>query len=78
MKKRFYILVIAVPLITLFVSCKKDRHENIAEIKIAAGGGHSLIIKADNILWVTGHNFYGQLGDGSFQNRNYFVSMYLP
>jgi alpha-tubulin suppressor-like RCC1 family protein len=30
---------------------------------IAAGGYHSLFIKSDGSLWVTGDNSYGQLGD---------------
>jgi alpha-tubulin suppressor-like RCC1 family protein len=33
---------------------------------IAAGDYHSLFIKSDGSLWAMGHNFYGELGDGTF------------
>jgi alpha-tubulin suppressor-like RCC1 family protein len=32
---------------------------------VAAGNSHTLAIKQDGSLWAWGHNFYGQLGDGS-------------
>jgi alpha-tubulin suppressor-like RCC1 family protein len=32
--------------------------------------GHSMFIKNDGSLWVTGYNNYGQLGDGTFNNTN--------
>ncbi|QHV97897.1 RCC1 domain-containing protein [Spirosoma endbachense] len=32
---------------------------------VSLGWSHSLIIKMDNSLWVTGSNDYGELGDGS-------------
>ncbi len=37
---------------------------------IAAGGGHSLFLKNDNSLWAMGNNYYGQLGDGSYNSTN--------
>ena len=33
-------------------------------------GEHSLYIKSDGSLWGMGNNNYGQLGDGSFDNRS--------
>ncbi len=36
---------------------------------IAAGSGHSFGLKTDGSLWAWGWNQYGQLGDGSFTNR---------
>ena len=37
---------------------------------IAAGEQHSLLIKPDGSLWVTGWNGYGQLGDGTITNHH--------
>ena len=33
--------------------------------KIAAGGGHTVVVKKDGTVWAWGYNDYGQLGDGS-------------
>ncbi|WP_273000656.1 RCC1 domain-containing protein [Hydrogenibacillus schlegelii] len=38
-------------------------------IKVAAGADHSLALKSDGTVWAWGYNFYGQLGDGTNQNR---------
>lgn len=38
-------------------------------VKIAAGWYHSLGIKDDGSLWAWGHNGAGQVGDGSFINK---------
>ena len=39
---------------------------------MAAGYGHSMVLNKDNTVWVTGWNRYGQLGDGSYNNKNKF------
>lgn len=38
-------------------------------IAVAAGFGHSHILKDDGTLWATGRNWEGQLGDGTTINR---------
>jgi len=38
-------------------------------VAIAAGGGHSLALRADNTLWAWGVNGFGQLGDGTMTDR---------
>lgn len=42
-------------------------------IDVDCGGGHTLALRADGTLWACGWNQYGQLGDGTFENRNRFV-----
>jgi hypothetical protein len=37
---------------------------------IAAGGGHSLLLKSDGSLWAMGWNLDGQLGDGTYNMTN--------
>jgi alpha-tubulin suppressor-like RCC1 family protein len=37
---------------------------------IAAGADHSLFIKSDGSLWAMGYNYFGQLGDGTYNNTN--------
>ena len=39
---------------------------------VAAGGGHSIVLKQDGSVWSTGRNMYGQLGDGSMVSKSTF------
>src|ERR1039457_2679669 len=38
--------------------------------QIAGGYDHSLFLKSDGSLWAMGYNYYGQLGDGTYNNTN--------
>ena len=40
---------------------------------IAAGYAHSLVLKTNGTVWVTGRNNFGQLGDGTKTDKNIFV-----
>ena len=43
---------------------------------IAAGFGHSMVLKNNGDVWTTGRNIKGQLGDGTWgpgTNKNRFV-----
>jgi len=40
------------------------------EPKIAAGGDHTVVLKKDGTLWSWGLNFRGQLGDGTYVDKN--------
>ncbi|KFE69023.1 RCC1 domain-containing protein [Hyalangium minutum] len=38
-------------------------------VAVAAGNLHSLALRADGTVWAWGHNFFGQLGDGTQQQQ---------
>ena len=38
--------------------------------QIAAGGYHTIVLKADGTLWAWGNNYHGQLGDGTTIHRH--------
>ena len=42
---------------------------------IAAGRFHSMVLKKDGSVWATGHNDYGQLGDGTTIDRWGFIQV---
>ena len=44
---------------------------------IAAGHSHSMVLKRDGNVWTTGCNRWGQLGDGTNENKNRF-EMVIP
>jgi alpha-tubulin suppressor-like RCC1 family protein len=47
-------------------------------VEIAAGAYHCLARRADNTVWAWGSNRYGQLGDGTRDNRWVPVQVQLP
>jgi hypothetical protein len=38
---------------------------------IAGGAGYTIALKSDGTVWTWGWNYFGQLGDGTTNNRNY-------
>jgi len=44
-------------------------------VAISAGENHNLYLKSDGTVWAVGKNSYGQLGDGTFTNRNIAVQV---
>jgi alpha-tubulin suppressor-like RCC1 family protein len=44
-------------------------------IDVECGMSHTLALRADGTLWACGWNQYGQLGDGTLENRNHFVQV---
>ena len=42
-------------------------------VAMAAGDAHSVVVKKDGSVWATGRNYYGQLGDGSTDDKTDFV-----
>ena len=40
---------------------------------IAGGAEHSLVLKNNGDVWITGSNTYGELGDGTSVDKNRFV-----
>ncbi|HOM27233.1 MAG TPA: hypothetical protein PKV21_06980, partial [bacterium] len=47
-------------------------------IKVTAGWDFSVILKKDGTVWTFGDNKYGQLGNGTTENRNYAVQVKGP
>ena len=43
---------------------------------IAAGNGHSMVLKGDGTVWATGSNYYGQLGDGTDRSKRSFAEVF--
>ncbi|WP_052461131.1 RCC1 domain-containing protein [Psychroserpens mesophilus] len=39
-------------------------------LKVDSGAGHVLALKSDGSIWAFGYNAYGQLGDGTIENKN--------
>ena len=39
---------------------------------ISAGEWHSMVLNTNGSVWTTGRNEYGQLGDGTWDDRNSF------
>ena len=37
---------------------------------LSAGGSHTVAIKKDGTLWAWGFNWWGQLGDGTNEDKN--------
>ena len=42
---------------------------HVGATAIAAGELHSMVLKQDDTVWVTGNNGYGQFGDGTTTAR---------
>jgi alpha-tubulin suppressor-like RCC1 family protein len=40
-------------------------------VAIATGGRHTIALKSDGTIWAWGDNYYGQLGDGTYNNDRY-------
>ena len=50
-------------------------NSGVSSAVVSGGGSHSLYIKSDGSLWVMGQNNYGQLGDGTYTDRNSSVQI---
>ena len=48
---------------------------SIRKRTITAGAAFSVIIKSDDKAYATGENYFGQLGDGTYESRNGFEAM---
>lgn len=59
-----------------FVLCKDERGAPMAgAMALAAGHNFTVVLKEDGTLWASGGNRYGQLADGSNEDRAVFVPM---
>ncbi len=46
-----------------------------AKPQMATSGYHTLVLREDGSLWATGGNYYGQLGDGTTQDKGALVKI---
>ena len=53
----------------------KPPWKNAGALLVAAGGYHSLVLLEDRDLWATGWNAYGQLGDGTSEDKSTYVKV---
>ena len=51
---------------------------DVSLVRIAAGFDHSLGLEENGQVYAWGHNYYGQLGDGSTKDRPFPVSVSIP
>jgi alpha-tubulin suppressor-like RCC1 family protein len=71
MKKILYIALSLCIIAIGTTACKKDKTTTgVTKMQISTGLRHSLVLKTDNTLWACGDNKYGQLGDGTYIDRN--------
>ncbi|MCL1865473.1 MAG: RCC1 domain-containing protein, partial [Spirochaetes bacterium] len=72
--KKYFISVYVILLVLLTLSSCEDNSggpEFFNDVNtVYAGYGHTAAIKTDGSLWAWGQNNYGQLGDGSTDQRN--------
>jgi alpha-tubulin suppressor-like RCC1 family protein len=47
-------------------------------VAIAAGASHSLWLRSDGTVWAAGSNYYGQIGDGTFNDASPPVKLASP
>src|SRR5687768_7622813 len=69
MKTNYYILLATV---IIFCSCKKkgpDQQLNRLAAEVSRGLGHSVCLDENAVVWATGYNGYGQLGDGTITDK---------
>ena len=57
------------------VSPVEIENSGVSSAVVSGGGSHSLYIKSDGSLWAMGQNNYGQLGDGTYTDRNSSVQI---
>lgn len=65
MAKRALIILTIILGVFIFSSTPARSESGMYMKKIAAGGGHTVVIRSDGTLWAWGSNDSGQLGDGT-------------
>lgn len=69
MKNIYRLLPLTVVLFFAGCSSSDDNRQPLHWTKVAAGDRHTLAIRSDGTLWAWGDNYFGQLGDGTFEDR---------
>lgn len=75
MKKHFLLVITIIFIAVLFGSQEKAYASTPKIIKVDAGKKYNIVLKDDGTVWSWGDNTYGQLGDGTYTNRNYPVQV---
>ena len=55
-----------------------DATQTVYAVDVAAGAQYTLVLKSDGTVWATGYNNYGQLGDGTTEDKSTFVQVKNP
>ena len=66
--KKLYLGIITV-MILISAICIEVNAE-AGTYSVSCGASHTAILKKDGTLWMTGYNWWGQLGDGTRENKN--------
>ena len=63
-------LVVSGAVAELIINCIPLPDANLADLKVACGLGHTILLRGYGTVWTCGDNEYGQLGNGTIYDSN--------